>query len=236
MMVFKRISAMVNPYAEKLFDYPGEIFPFFEAESDKAKLKSFLKNLEKEVFLEYGSGSGSHLLSLAQFFPEIICLGFEIRFKRAVRTIEKAKELKISNVIIARTRGEIAADLIDKEYLKGIFINFPDPWEKKRWLKHRILTKNRIEEFLILLKKGGFISIKTDHANYFNDFIIDLKSSLQLNEVFEILEETSDLERNKIKFKNSLEEGFSVSFIETEFEKLFRGQNKKINYCLIRKI
>ena len=97
------------------------------------------------------------------------------------------------------------------------------------------MTKQRIEEFIPLVQKGGFISIKTDHAGYFSDFISDLKSSTELNKSFEILDETDDLKRNLIKFANSSDEGFSVSLIESEFEKLFRGQNKKICHCLIKK-
>jgi len=216
---FKRLSSTVNPFLDKLFDYSGVIFPGFEVKEDIEALKSQLGEY-KSIILEFGSGSGHHLIGLAELFPDSLVIGFEIRYKRAVRTIEKAKLKELTNIRVFRGRADLSPEIFDYDAISQIYINFPDPWEKKRWLKHRILTDKSINIYLPLLKSDGIISVKTDHEEYFDSFT----------------EELSRMPIKKLEFTKDLNQSdFQAANIKTEFEKLFRSQNKKINYVRFMK-
>ena len=108
-----------------------------------------------------------HLIELGRQNPNDLFIGFEIRFKRAVRTIEKAKREGIDNVYICRVNASFMRDIFPKDSLSGVYINFPDPWPKDRHRKNRLLTKEFLEEMHSLLKEKTFFSFKTDHRDYF---------------------------------------------------------------------
>jgi len=50
----------------------------------------------------------------------------------------------------------------------GICIFFPDPWEKRKQKKNRLLNESFSSLMVKKLKSGGFIWFKSDHQDYFN--------------------------------------------------------------------
>lgn len=210
--LFRRINSKVNPFLEKLFNFPSKIFPGFNLEEDKKALNEIIQG--RDIIVEFGSGSGHHLIDLAIKYPSQLVLGFEIRFKRAVRTIEKAEYL--TNLAVFRGKSELVAELLPKNSVSKVFINFPDPWDKKRWLKHRILSAKFFDILPNVLKPGAIVSVKTDHRKYFLTFLEELKEDSRFKKVDENLNLPENLEGD---------EG-----IRTEFEGLFRHQGKEINF------
>jgi tRNA (guanine-N7-)-methyltransferase len=220
----RRLSSGVNHYFEKLFLYPGKLFPGFNLEEDTDQIRTHLDSSnDKKIILEFGSGSGGHLLSLAEINPEALLLGFEIRFKRAVRTLQKGEERGLTNVYIFRGRGELAGNIFEYRKVDEVYINFPDPWEKKRWRKHRILSPSMIAMVSGLLKEGGIFSVKTDHQEYFASFLEDIKEYRDFP--FHIEYSTSNLENPDVP----------EAAIKTEFEQLFRNQGKPVCYLRMKK-
>lgn len=203
-----------NPFRKKVYEHPGRLFMFEEAESDTEAVRELLQ--DKAVFVEIGSGSGSHLNELAKQNPDAAAFGFEIRFKRSVRTIEKAKKEEINNSYILRTNGEYIDQIFPPTSVDTIYINFPDPWAKKRQKKNRILQPKFYEKIRPILKANGALSFKTDHEEYFQSILAQLKDC----PFFDVIEETSDLYASKYLENN----------IATEFESLFLSQSLPIHY------
>lgn len=232
-VLIKRLSPRANAFFEKLFQYPGSVYPGFDIDSDFTSLKDRISSSNpSRIILEYGSGSGEHLLSLAKMKPDALCIGFELRFKRAVRTIQKAEVHDINNVIVMRTKSENSFQYFasneqgsdtDSRAVDEIYINFPDPWEKKRWLKHRILRLETMRSIASILKKNGFVSVKTDHREYFESFISELKECSDFPYKIEVM--SYDLKEDEFS------DSFPEAGIKTEFEKLFRSQGKPICYA-----
>ena len=160
-----------------------------------------------KVFLEFGSGSGAHLIEQAARNPASAFVGFELRYKRAFRTAEKAAERGLPNLFVARTTALVVTDIYPAESVAGVYVNFPDPWDKKKWKKHRLLNPDFLQVIHSLLSQDGFLSYKTDHEEYY-----DATSSLmQSSELFSIDQESRDLHQS----------AFSGENILTEFENLF---------------
>lgn len=206
-----------NPYKQALRLYPDRIYTFDEGSDDAYRLYQeivALKTVGRTVHIELGSGSGAHLIELGRRFPASSNLGFEIRYKRAVRTIEKAIATGVENCFIARTSYDDFSELLPPESVDKIYVNFPDPWAKKRWLKHRILSNKLIDQAAKVLKPNGLVSIKTDHQEYFASFVEVVRADTRV-ELFDV---TEDLYASTL----------AAESIATEFESLFRRQGLPI--------
>jgi tRNA (guanine-N7-)-methyltransferase len=212
-----------NQYIQMVKTKPS----FIVAENDretpvqsKAKIREQLA-LFKGCYVEIGSGSGMHLLKLAELNPDILCVGLEIRFKRAFKTGEKAEKLGLSNVLVLRTDARGIADLFDDGEVSAFFVNYPDPWDKRRWRKNRILNGEMLATMHRLLSSNGFLRYKTDHQEYFSSTaeIIDPTQ-------WTTVKYSADLMRSPWVQEN----------IPTEFEYLFRSQNKPLCVLEVRKL
>jgi tRNA (guanine-N7-)-methyltransferase len=173
------------------------------------KLPSF-----QGVYVEIGSGSGLHLLKLAELNPAILCIGLEIRFKRAFKTGEKAESLGLKNVLVLRTDARNIDQLFDTGEVSAFFVNYPDPWDKRRWKKNRILNEAMLGTMHRLLKPGGYLRYKTDHAEYFHSTAEMLSAD--------------HWERTKYSTNLLASEWISQN-IPTEFEYLFKSQEKPLH-------
>lgn len=204
----------VNPYRERIHDYEGRLFTFADPAHDAAALAKLTEH--NRCVCEWGSGSGNHIIAQAQRAPELLFFGFELRYKRAVRTIEKAERAGVRNVFVLRTDARTIDRLFPAMSLEALYVNFPDPWEKRRGHKHRLLGVSLISLAVALLKPGGALYVKTDHGAYFADFCHQLDADGRLS----IVEKTENLAASPWQERN----------IESEFESLFRSQAQPICY------
>jgi tRNA (guanine-N7-)-methyltransferase len=168
----------------------------------------------KGVFVEIGSGSGMHLLTLAKQNPSILCVGLEIRFKRAFKTGEKAERDGLTNVLVIRTDARYLGELFQPGEVSGFFINYPDPWDKRRWKKNRILNDQMLDTMHTLLKPQGFVRYKTDHREYFESTLTLMNSAR-----WQITKQSFNL----------LDSEWAQENIPTEFECLFKSQSKPLH-------
>jgi tRNA (guanine-N7-)-methyltransferase len=170
----------------------------------------------QDCYVELGSGSGMHLIKLAYRSPQALCIGLEIRFKRAFKTGEKAERDDLDNLLVLRTDARQIKHLFQPGQVSAFFVNYPDPWEKRRWRKNRLLNTELLQTMWDLLKPGGFLRYKTDHQEYFASTCALIDPSR-----WETRRKTTDLINSPYMEDN----------IPTEFEGLFRSQGKPL--CLI---
>ncbi len=169
-----------------------------------------------KVVCELGSGSGGHLVALAQRDPDTLHIGFELRFKRVFKSAEKATQLGLNNVAMMQFDANLIESLFAPNSLHAIYINFPDPWSKRRWHKHRIIKPEFLERAARLLSKEGFIAYKSDHREYF-----ELSEKMfRADPNYSITEFSQDLHSSPFVNNNLL----------TEFERLFLSKGLPIYY------
>lgn len=211
-------SKWENPYISLLSNMEEYIFNGSNLGLEKTYISQIRKkaNSFDKVFCEIGSGSGAHLVELAKQNPNTLCVGFEIRFKRAYKTAEKANKIKLNNLLVIRASANFIPDIFTANSLDALYINFPDPWSKKRWLKNRMINEVFLEKLRETLKPNSYLSYKTDHKEYFmasNQLISTLN-------YFEIVEYTEDLHKSEFVSCN----------IKTEFEGLFLSKSLPIYF------
>ena len=118
--------------------------------------------------LEIGCGNGKFIVELAMNNKDKYFVGIEYSYKAAKKAVSKAYKRNIKNLTIIF--GE-ANNVIDK-YLKGkyyfdkIYLNFPDPWPKKKHAHRRIFTKGFLDKMHTILKDDGIFYSVTDDDNY----------------------------------------------------------------------
>lgn len=208
----------VNAYRKLADNWPDRLINL-EGTSLSAEQTTHLKQQldgYEEKILEIGSGSGSFIIENAKLNPEKLFVGVELRYKRSVRTIEKAIAANVENLIIIRADVNFLMECLQDQQFKAIYINFPDPWDKARWLKHRMFTESRLSFLASLLPQEGLLSLKTDHEEYFESAreLVDSHKDFQLTEISRDFQNASD----------------PIVNVKTEFEQLFRSQRKNIYY------
>lgn len=216
------MSNWENQYIQLVTTKPSVIVPEHDRElpvQSRAKIDA-LKGNYQGVFVEIGSGSGMHLLQLAEQNPKVLCIGLEIRFKRAFKTGEKAERRGLSNVLVIRTDARYLKELFGEGEVSAFFVNYPDPWDKRRWKKNRILNDEMLLTMHRLLKTSGLLRYKTDHQEYF-------ESTLKLvqSPSWALTKQSFDL----------LHSEWAEDNIPTEFECLFKSQQKNLHLLEVEK-
>ncbi len=203
----------VNRYRLRVVDFPGRLFPVLDTAA-VMEMRSVTQRYA-EIHLELGSGSGGHLIEQARRCPGGVFIGFELRFKRSVRTIEKAQALGITNVFVIREDAHRSEDFAQDLSLAAVYVNFPDPWERSRDAKKRLLSPWLCSFAARKLRPRGMLSVKTDHRLSFEHFCEFCRNQPEL----EILSLSEDLHADAES---------SAGNVATEFERLFLREQAPI--------
>lgn len=168
----------------------------------------------KQLYLELGSGSGQHLVAHAFSNPSNQFVGMEIRYKRIVKTAQKAHKKNLNNLFLIRTDIEYIEEFFCPNQVKRIFINFPDPWDRRRWKKHRLTAPEYLDRYSRLLTSDGSVYFKTDHKGLYEDTLDIVKARTDYTITFT----TTDLHNSQRVETNVI----------TEFEQLFKSKGMPI--------
>ena len=168
--------------------------------------------------LEIGSGKGEFLLRMANKFPNELFIGIEKNVTCAGISMKKLVENEISNAkLIYRDGGEIVKIIKDKA-VKNIFLNFSDPWPKKRHHKRRLTAASYLANYYRVLKTGGRLVIKTDNTDLFAFTLENLEES-----PFKLVYKTDDYQ------------DYDEFDTMTEYEQSFREEGVPIHRLILEK-
>lgn len=175
------------------------------------KLKNIFKN-NNPICLEIGMGKGDFIYQMATNYPNINFVGVEKYDGVICKAIKKLEEYELDNLRLIRCDAADLEKYIKKE-IDTIYLNFSDPWPKKRYHKRRLTHENLLKTYDALFKGKKHIFFKTDNIDLFNDSVIYLK-----NYGYDIINISYDLHKENM-------ENF-----QTEYEKKFSDLGYKINY------
>lgn len=131
------------------------------------------ENPAEKRILEIGTGKGEFILHQAQTYPRHQFVGVEIRRGRFTRTAKKAESLGLQNLfMILGDARECITRVFPADTFDQVYILFPDPWPKKRHVKHRLINPLFINTIKKILKKEGEVFSATD-AGYYSEQIVE---------------------------------------------------------------
>jgi tRNA (guanine-N7-)-methyltransferase len=119
------------------------------------------------LVVELGFGRGEFLLELAARAPEIAHLGVEVSHKRVLKMARRLARTELRNVRLVEARAEaVVHECLAPGSVRAFWVNFPDPWPKKRHQRRRLLQPALVRELAVRLAPGGELHAATDHVEY----------------------------------------------------------------------
>jgi tRNA (guanine-N7-)-methyltransferase len=209
---------LVNPYARWVHDHPERLLAD-PTPAELTRLRGLAGRPPHRVLVDLGCGSGNFLMALGARHPEDDCIGFELRYKRLVKSARKLEREGVTNVWLLRAEAERFGEYFLPASLDLVFVNFPDPWPKRSHWRKRLMNQPFIDALEPVLKPDGCLCLKTDHAGYF----LHSLGVMQARPGWRIADSTNDLHQRTRPMAGVPEAG-----VETEFEQLFRSKRKPV--------
>ena len=117
--------------------------------------------------VEVGFGVGNFIIEMGIREPDENFIGMDFYHKGIRKVITRIDKYQIDNArIVYGDAKEKIPLLFSNEELSRIYINFPDPWPKKRHHKRRLIKPAFIKILTEKLKPDGEIHIATDYKAY----------------------------------------------------------------------
>ena len=191
----------------------SSIYTVKNAEKYKGKWKELFQN-NNDIEIEIGSGRGKFIIDKALQNKNINYIGIEKYDSALVKAVKRLEEIDINNLKLIVYDASSIENLFEKEINK-IYLNFSDPWPKKRHAKRRLTSKVFLEKYDKLFTDKKVIEMKTDNDDLFDYSLISFEEY-----GYKII----DINRNHI------------SDITTEYEDKFTKKGKNINYVKVERI
>ena len=142
-----------------------------------------LFNNDKPLHIEIGMGKGDFIIGMAKKYREINFIGIEKFDSVIARAIQKLEDEEIPNLRLIRMDAENINDVFDHE-VDILYLNFSDPWPKKRHTNRRLTSKPFLKLYDNLFKNSKHIIQKTDNRHLFEFSIMEFTSyGYQINEL-----------------------------------------------------
>lgn len=172
---------------------------------------------DNPIYLEIGMGKGDFIIENALKYPNINFIGIEKFDNVIVRAIQKVSG-HIDNLFFIRMDARELDSVFTRE-IDRIFLNFSDPWPKKRHWSRRLTSEFFLNKYARIFRQTCEIIQKTDNIDLFQYSIVSLNHhGYRIEEMFLDLHANEDIEN-----------------IMTEYERRFFKRGDKIMYLRARK-
>lgn len=182
----------------------------FVEERPKSGWKNLFEN-DAPLHVEFGMGKGGFITGMAKQNPHINYIGVDAKVPIVYKAIRKAGEELPKNLYFLQANVMNAKEYFNDGEIDRLYLNFSDPWPKKRYAKRRLTHRNFIKLYEELLIKEGEIHFKTDNRSLF-EFSLNEFAALDLK-----------LSNITLDLHNSEFEGNIMTEYEEKFSK--KGQN-----------
>lgn len=173
---------------------------------------------DNPIYIEIGMGKGNFIIGNSEKYPDINFIGIEKFDSILALALKKMEELELPNVRVIRMDA-FDIDKVFNHEINKIFLNFSDPWPKKRHTNRRLTSGVFLEKYNSLFKNEKVIEMKTDNQGLFEYSLCSFNDNgYFINEI------SLDL-HNSGKDDN----------IMTEYEKKFSDKNNRIYYVKVTK-
>lgn len=164
------------------------------------------------IHLEIGMGKGNFIIDKAIKNPDINFIGVEMYESVMCRALEKLQDKELPNLKLI-CMDAMGLDNVFAGEIETIYLNFSDPWPKKRHAKRRLTSHVFLPIYDKIFKDEKIIVQKTDNVGLFESSIVSLST-------YGYTIEEISLDLASTGMENSL----------TEYEAKFMSQGVKINY------
>jgi len=173
-------------------------------------------NNSNPIHLEIGMGKGDYIYNMALKYPNINFIGVE-KYSGVIARAIKKYPVALPNLRIINMDALKLNDVFDKE-INTIYLNFSDPWPKKRTEKRRLTSDIFLSIYDNIFKDKRKIVMKTDNIILFASSLVSLS-----NYGYILKDVNLDLAN------------YDIPNVLTEYEAKFMKSGVKINYLVAEK-
>ena len=204
-----------KPWAVKLVaDHPESVLQ----DPDPSKpidWASRFPDFSKPLQIEIGSGKGKFITTLAKQNPEVNFVAIELQTTAAGIILRTKLEQGLDNLQILRGDALDIDHFFPQHCAEKIYLNFSDPWPKKRHEKRRLTYQAFLLRYQKVLKHNGEVELKTDNSGL---FAYSLQSLNNFGMLFDFVSVDLHHEADEIVEQN----------IESEYEHKFAAKGNPI--------
>ncbi|MEK3852801.1 tRNA (guanosine(46)-N7)-methyltransferase TrmB [Cytobacillus sp. FSL H8-0458] len=205
-----------KPWAkDKLAEYPQYVIS--EPEKHKGKWNEAFDK-DQPLHIEIGTGKGRFLTGMAKANPDINYIGIELAESVIVTALDRIIEEKLPNIKLLNVNANDLRDYFEKGEVNRVYLNFSDPWPKKRHAKRRLTFRSFLEIYEDILVDKGEIHFKTDNQGLFESSLMSFSDYGMLLTFVSLDLHNSDYEGN----------------IMTEYEEKFSSRGSRIFRCEVQ--
>lgn len=175
---------------------------------------------DNPIHVEVGSGKGRFVTGMAAQNPDINYIGIDIQLTVLSYALDRVLEASLPNIKLLQVDGSSLTNYFAPAEIDRLYLNFSDPWPKKRHEKRRLTYKSFLDTYKEILPDKGEIHFKTDNRGLFEYSLASFSQyGMVLNQVWLDLH-ASDYEGNVM---TEYEEKFSkkgqvIYRVEAQFQ------------------
>ena len=195
-----------NPNANKILEEHSE-FVVLNTKEYIGKWKELFGN-DNPIYIEVGMGKGDFIIENARRYPDINFVGIEKFPSVLVGAINKVDDLQeqLPNLRLMKEDALVLNEVFEMNEIDRLYLNFSDPWPKKKHAKRRLTSDTFLPVFKHILKPQGELILKTDNRSLFEFSLISFQQfGLDFHDVCLDLHNTEGYDDN----------------IQTEYERKF---------------
>ncbi|CAJ1316097.1 tRNA (guanosine(46)-N7)-methyltransferase TrmB [Paenibacillus sp. PK4536] len=175
------------------------------------------------IHVEFGMGKGRFVSQMSVKHPNVNYIGFDMYDELVRRASEKtriaweeAERGEPTTIQLARANIEKIEEVFAPGEIERIYLNFSDPWPKKKHGRRRLTHPRFLEMYCKLLNARGEIHFKTDSETLFE---------FSLNSFADYGLQMTNLSLNLHR------DGINEEHVMTEYEAKFMGKGMNIHRC-----
>ena len=153
-----------------------------------------------KLFIEIGMGKGDFIYNKAKNDKANIYIGIELCLPVLALAIKKINRYEdrentyLDNLYVMSFDALEICDYLGDFKVDTIYLNFSDPWPKKRHEKRRLTNEKFLEKYKQIMKDDAKIEFKTDNRGLFEYSLVSIQ-----NFGFKFLEVYLDLHKADVE-------------------------------------
>ena len=210
-----------NPNADQILEN-HKYFVVLNTKDHKGKWKDIFHN-DNPIYIEIGMGKGQFIIENAKQYPDINFIGIEKFSSVLVQAIKKLdSETPLDNLKLMKEDAADLLEVFELDEIDCIYLNFSDPWPKKKHAKRRLTSSTFLPIYQDILKKNGHLILKTDNRGLFEYSLISFQQfGMNFEDVCLNLHNSEGYEDN---IRTEYEQKFSPQGPIYRIDTIFKGE------------
>jgi len=177
--------------------------------------------LKGPIKVEICSGKDEFLIRQSELEPQTSFVGIERSLSVSQRLLSKIERSSQSNIRVVREDAvEVLTECFRPNQVQTFYINFPDPWPKRKHFKRRLIQDDFVQLMVNRLVPNGEIQFASDHFDYVQWALKHFQSNRSLLNIYGVN-----------KYENSLS-----NYTPTLYMKKYLTEGRPIYFLKFKKI